>query len=80
MDGAPAPPAIGNSFGHAIGLTKSEPPEFTAGNLEPLRAGNCYTLRFGNADEKYGCASLSAMLRISEDGNPLIGRLDQTVS
>jgi Xaa-Pro aminopeptidase len=74
LDGAPAHPVIGNSFGHAIGLSISEPPEFTADNSAPLQVGNCYSLRFGLAGEKDGAALVSAMVKISEDGNVLIGR------
>jgi Xaa-Pro aminopeptidase len=75
LAGHEAHPMIGGSFGHAIGLSMTEAPEFTAGNSASLRSGNCYTLRFGISDETDGCALVSAMVRITNDGNQLIGRI-----
>lgn len=75
LNGAAVHPVIGNSFGHAIGLGIAEAPDFTIDAKTTLQTGNCYTLRFGLANEKDGCALLSAMLRITDDGNELIGRL-----
>ena len=75
LAGPKAHPMIGASFGHAIGLSMNEAPEFTTGNSASLQTGNCYTLRFGISDETVGCALVSAMVRITNHGNQLIGRI-----
>lgn len=75
LSGPEAHPMIGASFGHAIGLSMTEAPEFTAGNSASLQTGNCYTLRFGIVSETDGCALVSAIVRITADGNQLIGRI-----
>jgi Xaa-Pro aminopeptidase len=75
LAGAEAHPMIGANFGHAIGLSMTEAPEFTTGNSATLQAGNCYTVRFGISDETDGCALVSAMVRITDDGNQIVGRI-----
>ena len=75
LAGSAAHPMIGANFGHAIGLSMTEAPEFTIDNSASLQSGNCYTLRFGISDEAVGCALVSAMVHITADGTQIIGRI-----